>query len=56
VCADALFLQVTRAYTADDSGSFVPIVAFDCRGCEPTAWYPDQARAADDATWQGALC
>eukprot|EP00958_Prasinococcus_capsulatus_P027202 scaffold5303_cov392-Prasinococcus_capsulatus_cf.AAC.6 len=23
-----------------DSGAMVPIVAFDCRGVEPTAWYP----------------
>jgi hypothetical protein len=36
--------QVTRPYTADDAGQFVPIVAFDCKGCEPTAWYPDKAR------------
>ena len=36
---------MTRAITAADSGQFVPIVAFDCRGCEPTAWHPEQARA-----------
>mmetsp|Transcript_12943 Transcript_12943/g.47326 ORF Transcript_12943/g.47326 Transcript_12943/m.47326 type:complete len:167 (+) Transcript_12943:118-618(+) len=31
---------VTRSYTRADSGAMVPIVAFDCRGVEPTAWYP----------------
>ena len=35
---------MTRAITADDSGKFVPIAAFDCKGCEPIAWYPDKAR------------
>ena len=40
------FAQVTRAFTAEDLGKFVPIVAFDCRGCEPTAWHPDKARPA----------
>jgi hypothetical protein len=44
--------QVTRPYTADDAGKFVPIVAFDCRGCEPTAWYPDKARAARGVSTQ----
>jgi len=32
--------RVTRNYSAADSASFVPLVAFDCRGCEPVAWYP----------------
>ncbi|OEH79440.1 TBC domain-containing protein [Cyclospora cayetanensis] len=31
---------VTRPYTAADSGQFVPIVAFECRGMEPTKWTP----------------
>ena len=30
-------LQVRRQYTADDSGKFVPVVAFECRGAEPSA-------------------
>jgi hypothetical protein len=44
--ATTLRKQVTRAITAADSGQFVPIVAFDCRGCEPTAWHPEEARSA----------
>lgn len=30
-----------RAVTGDDSGEFVPIVAFECRGLEPYAWHPE---------------
>ncbi|PHJ15514.1 duf866 domain-containing protein [Cystoisospora suis] len=26
-----------RTYTAEDSGKFVPVVAFECRGAEPVA-------------------
>nr|CEL68361.1 TPA: C1orf123, related [Neospora caninum Liverpool] len=29
-----------RTYTAEDSGKFVPVVAFECRGVEPVKWYP----------------
>jgi hypothetical protein len=29
---------VTRDVTADDSGSPVPLIAMECRGCEPIAW------------------
>nr|PUA90099.1 DUF866 domain-containing protein [Toxoplasma gondii TgCATBr9] len=29
-----------RTYTAEDSGKFVSIVAFECRGLEPVRWYP----------------
>jgi hypothetical protein len=29
---------VTRAITGDDSGSPVPLIAMECRGCEPIAW------------------
>ena len=43
--------QVTRAITADDSGKFVPIAAFDCKGCEPIAWYPDKVRCGAQARW-----
>ncbi|KAL8274852.1 hypothetical protein Esti_001204 [Eimeria stiedai] len=31
---------VTRPYTAADSGKFVPIVSFECRGMEPISWTP----------------
>ncbi|PFH32164.1 DUF866 domain-containing protein [Besnoitia besnoiti] len=29
-----------RTYTAEDSGKFVPVVAFECRGAEPIKWHP----------------
>ena len=29
---------VTRDVSADDSGSPVPLIAMECRGCEPIAW------------------
>lgn len=33
--------KVTQpAYTADDSGKYVAVVAFDCRGCVPVAYHP----------------
>lgn len=32
--------NVTRRVTGDDSGSFVPIIAFDCRGLEPVKFHP----------------
>lgn len=33
--------KVTHAtYTGDDSGNWVPLVAFECRGCVPVAYYP----------------
>lgn len=31
---------MTRSFTADDAGSFVPVVAFECRGLEPIDWQP----------------
>jgi hypothetical protein len=31
---------VTRPFTADDTG-LVPFIAFECRGLEPIAWYPN---------------
>mmetsp|Transcript_8134 Transcript_8134/g.27036 ORF Transcript_8134/g.27036 Transcript_8134/m.27036 type:complete len:162 (-) Transcript_8134:49-534(-) len=33
--------KVTRPWTADDGSKMVPVIAFDCRGLEPTAWYPE---------------
>eukprot|EP00611_Tribonema_gayanum_P022886 TRINITY_DN4693_c0_g2_i1.p1 TRINITY_DN4693_c0_g2~~TRINITY_DN4693_c0_g2_i1.p1 ORF type:complete len:174 (+),score=54.88 TRINITY_DN4693_c0_g2_i1:39-524(+) len=30
----------TRCITAEQSGEWVPVVAFDCRGLVPTAWHP----------------
>mmetsp|Transcript_21630 Transcript_21630/g.55494 ORF Transcript_21630/g.55494 Transcript_21630/m.55494 type:complete len:162 (+) Transcript_21630:182-667(+) len=32
--------KYTRAYAEADSGSFVPIIGFDCRGAEPVDWTP----------------
>ena len=32
---------VTQPYTAEKAGKWVPIVAFECRGMEPTAWHPE---------------
>ncbi len=32
--------NVTRRYTAEDNGQFVPIIGFDCRGLEPIAFHP----------------
>eukprot|EP01024_Parvocaulis_polyphysoides_P024997 TRINITY_DN22807_c2_g2_i1.p1 TRINITY_DN22807_c2_g2~~TRINITY_DN22807_c2_g2_i1.p1 ORF type:complete len:163 (-),score=28.22 TRINITY_DN22807_c2_g2_i1:75-563(-) len=33
--------KVTREYTGEDSGQFVPIIGFDCRGMEPIAFHPE---------------
>jgi hypothetical protein len=33
-------IELPRDYTADDSGNFVPIFAMECRGLEPTAFFP----------------
>ncbi|ETV96767.1 hypothetical protein H310_10075 [Aphanomyces invadans] len=33
--------KLTRPITGADSGEFVPVVGFDCRGLEPVAWYPE---------------
>ena len=30
----------TKSYEQSDSGTLVPIVAFECRGCEPVKWSP----------------
>nr|CCA20819.1 conserved hypothetical protein [Albugo laibachii Nc14] len=32
--------NVTRPIQMDDSGQYVPIVGFECRGLEPIAWSP----------------
>ncbi|DAZ93247.1 TPA: hypothetical protein N0F65_007947 [Lagenidium giganteum] len=32
--------KLTRVITGNDSGEYVPFVGFECRGLEPTAWYP----------------
>jgi hypothetical protein len=31
---------VPRSYTSDDSGTYVPLLAVECRGLEPTAFFP----------------
>lgn len=33
-------VQLPRNFTADDTGTFVPILALDCRGLEPYAFHP----------------
>lgn len=33
--------NVTKDITLERSDEFVPIVGFDCRGLEPTHWYPN---------------
>jgi hypothetical protein len=33
--------KFTRSITGNDSGGFVPIVGFECRGLEPIVWYPE---------------
>ncbi|KAG7383125.1 hypothetical protein PHYPSEUDO_003997 [Phytophthora pseudosyringae] len=33
--------KLTRAVTGEDSGAFVPLVGFECRGLEPCAWHPE---------------
>ena len=38
---------VTREYTGDDTGELVPVVAFECRGCEPIAWHPGEGMVAE---------
>jgi hypothetical protein len=40
---------VTRAITADDSGKFVPVAAFECRGLEPVAYHPEDEWVASSA-------
>jgi len=32
--------QVTRPYTAEDSGKWVAVVCFECRGCDVVRWHP----------------
>ena len=47
---------VTREeYTEEDSGTFVPIRAFDCRGLELTNWTPNGgliARSKEGTVWE----
>ena len=31
---------IRSAVTGENSGSFVPILAMECRNCEPTSWHP----------------
>lgn len=32
---------ITRPFTAEDEGKFIPIVGFECRGLEPIDWRPE---------------
>ena len=41
-------------YTSEDNGAFKPVVVFDCRGVEPSNWYPVgpfQVESAGGATF-----
>ncbi|EQC36979.1 hypothetical protein SDRG_05800 [Saprolegnia diclina VS20] len=33
--------KLTRAISANDSGEYVPLVGFECRGIEPVSWSPE---------------
>lgn len=44
--------NVTRAYTEKDSGSFVPIIAFDCRGLDPIGWHPEDGFLVESPSGQ----
>ena len=48
---------VTRdTITAEDSGAFVPIMGFDCRGLELTKWTPTEGlvvTSAGNTKWEG---
>ena len=34
-------VKAAWCHAEKDSGSFVPITAFDCRGLDPTGWHPE---------------
>ena len=34
-------LKAAWCHAEKDNGSFVPIIAFDCRGLDPTGWHPE---------------
>ena len=36
--------KVTRPLTGDDSGKWVPVVCFECRGCDVLRWRPSEAQ------------
>jgi len=48
--------KLTRdAITAEDSGTFVPIMGFDCRGLEITKWHPTEGlvvKSTKGTTWE----
>ena len=49
--------QVTRPLSSEDSGAWVPVVCFECRGCEPTRWTPGDGfvvKAAGGAVFEDA--
>ncbi|EER13986.1 conserved hypothetical protein [Perkinsus marinus ATCC 50983] len=35
-------MRIEAKYTAENSGKWVPIIAFECRGCEITKWHPER--------------
>jgi len=57
-CTDAAATRLHRSgviavafvHTEDDDGKWVPVVAFECRGIEPTAFHPEVGMA----TWHTA--
>ena len=38
-------LVLPRAYTSDDVGQYVPILAVECRGLEPYAFFPSSSNS-----------
>eukprot|EP00299_Pterocystis_sp_00344_P009905 c4313_g1_i1.p1 GENE.c4313_g1_i1~~c4313_g1_i1.p1 ORF type:complete len:139 (+),score=18.24 c4313_g1_i1:132-548(+) len=47
--------KTRRVYTAEDSGNFVPIVAFECRGVEPVKWEPSEDDTVNVTTSAGTV-
>jgi len=48
---------VTGPYTVEQSGTFGAVLALDCKGCEPTAWYPSadfDVRSVKGTLFEGA--
>ncbi|KAF4659456.1 hypothetical protein FOZ61_004726 [Perkinsus olseni] len=39
-------MKMEPKYTDEDNGKWVPLIAFECRGCEITKWYPERGYTA----------
>jgi hypothetical protein len=47
--------NVTRPFTSEDHGKFVPIIGFECRGLEPVDWRPEDGfivKAPSGTVWE----